>query len=343
MKKIIKWGFIGLGNASLNLANEFKNVENASLAAISSKTDKKRQFFKDSFKISSKYVYSEYDEIINNPDIDIIYIALPNSMHKEYCIKALSQKKNILVEKPITTSLKNFQDIKNSIKDNNLILEEGIAYKFHPFYKTILNLIKDISKSKIISIKCSFGNDAIGGRKIFGLRLKKINQEKRLFNKHLEGGAILDGGIYPISIITDIIYLIYNNLDLEPKIINCKKDKISNGIDINSELILNLDNINVEIKTSLNKKLQNNLEITTNNEKIVFENIFNINKDTFIVYKKNSIEKKIKCSDNKSSYFYEIKSLSDMSNNIYEWKKISDQSILKMNFNIKLLSRWLEN
>ena len=62
-----------------------------------------------------------------------------------------------------------------------------------------------------------------------------------------------------------------NNLDLEPKIINCKKDKISNGIDINSELILNLYNINVEIKTSLNKKLQNNLEITTNNEKIVFE------------------------------------------------------------------------
>ncbi len=343
MKKIIKWGFIGLGNASLNLANEFKNIENASLAAISSKTDKKRQFFKDNFEISEKYIYSEYEKIINNTDIDIIYIALPNSMHKEYCIKALSQKKNILVEKPITTSLKNFQDIKTSIKDNNLILEEGIAYKFHPFYKTILNLIKDINKSKIISIKCSFGNDAIGGKKLFGIRLKKINKDKRLFNKYLEGGAILDGGIYPISIITDIIYLIYSNLDLEPKIISCKKNKISNGIDINSELILNLNDINIEVKTSLTKKLQNNLEIVTSDEKVIFENIFNINKDTFIVYKKNSIEKKIKCNDNKTSYFYEIKSLSDMINNIHEWKKIRNESILKKNYSLKLLSSWLEN
>ena len=60
MKKIINWGIIGLGKASLNLAKEFKNIDNSNLLAVSSLTQQKRDFFKKEFHLSNEYIFSDY-------------------------------------------------------------------------------------------------------------------------------------------------------------------------------------------------------------------------------------------------------------------------------------------
>ena len=105
MKKIINWGFIGLGNASYNLAKEFVNIDNSNLKAVASLQEKKRELFKDQFKLKEKNVFSNYNEVINHPDIDIVYIGLPNSMHETYCFKSLDSNKHVLVEKPVTKNI----------------------------------------------------------------------------------------------------------------------------------------------------------------------------------------------------------------------------------------------
>ena len=201
MNRIIKWGLIGLGNASFNLANEFKNINNSELIAIASKTKDKLEQFKKKFNISNQNAYSDYDNIFKNNDIDVIFIGLPNSMHEHFCLRALEYNKNVLVEKPITNNFESFLKIKKEFLKKNLLIEEGTANKYHPFYKDVLNVLRNLDHSKIYKIKSSFGNDALGGRKIFGFRLKRINTNKRLFNQSLGGGAILDGGIYPVSLI----------------------------------------------------------------------------------------------------------------------------------------------
>ena len=89
MEKIINWGIIGLGNAALNLAKEFDKIGNSKLLAVASLTQKKREFFKRRFNLLNLNIYSTYNEIFNNKDIDIIFISLPNSMHEEFCIKAI--------------------------------------------------------------------------------------------------------------------------------------------------------------------------------------------------------------------------------------------------------------
>ena len=97
MNRIIKWGLIGLGNASFNLASEFKNTNNSELIAIASKTKDKLEQFKK-FNISNQNAYSDYDNIFKNNDIDVIFIGLPNSMHEHFCLRALEYNKNVLVE-----------------------------------------------------------------------------------------------------------------------------------------------------------------------------------------------------------------------------------------------------
>ena len=119
MERIINWGIIGLGNAALNLAKEFDKIENSKLLAVASITQKKREFFKKKFNLISENIYSTYDKIFKNKDIDIIFISLPNSMHEEFCIKAIQHNKNILVEKPITTNFRSQEHPPGSYHSSN--------------------------------------------------------------------------------------------------------------------------------------------------------------------------------------------------------------------------------
>ncbi|SVD33726.1 uncharacterized protein METZ01_LOCUS386580, partial [marine metagenome] len=105
MKKYINWGIIGLGNAAKAFSSGFNNLTNSKLLAVASKNEEKRLFFKEKFNLKKEYLYENYEDLINNKDLDIVYVALPHSMHKKWCLKLANAKKNILVEKPAATSL----------------------------------------------------------------------------------------------------------------------------------------------------------------------------------------------------------------------------------------------
>ena len=339
MTKIINWGFIGLGNASLNLAKEFKKISNARLLSVASHTKEKRDFFKRKYHLKDQNIFSNYNDIFKNKDIEIIFIGLPNSFHEEYCLKALNNNKHVLVEKPLTNNIVSLEKIKKRFLKKNLLLEEGTAYKFHPFYHKVLKIINRVDYANILEIKSNFGNDALGGKKLFSFRFKKVNHNKRIFNKSLLGGSILDGGIYPVSILIDIFNLFNKNLIKNLKIINCKKS-ISKDIDLSSTLNFLVDNVKVKLKSSLIEKLDNDLIIYTNDQIIKLNGIFNISSNSYITHQNGEEIQKIKNIDNENSYFYEIKTISDILLNQSNFKKIANNSFNKIENNIKLLSRW---
>ena len=106
MKHIIKWGIIGLGNIAFEFAKSFYNSDNADLIAVASTSNEKLIKFKQNFNIEKENLYNSYQKLLENEDIDIVYIALPNSFHFEWILKAIEKNKNILVEKPAFASLK---------------------------------------------------------------------------------------------------------------------------------------------------------------------------------------------------------------------------------------------
>ena len=340
MKKIINWGIIGLGRASLNLAREFKNIDNSNLLAVSSLSKQKRDFFKKEFHLNNECIFSDYEQIIKNKDIDIVYIALPNSLHEKYCIQSIKNNKNILVEKPLTYSTDSFNKINTELKQKNVLIEEGTSNKFHPFYNEVFKSLKKINFNQIKYIESSFGNDALGGKKLFNFRFKRINTKKTLFNKDLYGGSILDGGIYPVSLLVDILNFFNKNI-YDCNILNCKKN-ISKGIDIESSLELSIQNKLISFKTSLINKLENNFKIYTDNEEIIFENIFTITPDTMVKFKSGKNISLVKNSYSKSSYHYEIREISNLVISKDNNKKIIDKNIFKIKNNNNLISKWFE-
>lgn len=344
MNKIVKWGIIGLGNAAINFAKALSQISNSQLIAVASKTEHKRNFFCQEFQIEKKNIFDNYENILNNTDIDILYISLPHTLHKKWCIKAAIKKKNILVEKPAALSLVDIKEILSYVRSNNVFFSEGLAYRFHPFFKKILATLKNTKLQDVLSIKGSFGNDALGGKKFFGFRFKRRNKTKRLFNPELAGGAIWDTGCYPLSIITEIISNLNQGHFVKPKILEIFRNVGSTGVDECSFIKLNFKKILVTIETSIIASLKNSIEIELTDKKIVLNNPWFPSSDTYIKIISNFNNKIIKCDNQINIYESEIKSISNFlinnSNKELEHPMLSHQKILK---NIEILELWSKN
>ena len=89
MDEVIKWGIIGLGNVAHEFAKSFYNTKNAKLIAIASKSENKLSKFKANFNIDTNNCHDDYEKLLNNKIVDIVYVALPNSLHYEWVHKSL--------------------------------------------------------------------------------------------------------------------------------------------------------------------------------------------------------------------------------------------------------------
>ncbi len=228
----INWGIIGLGNIAHKFSEAFRDIENSKLLAATSNDKKKLNIFKEKYNFEEKFLFNNYEELINCKDIDIIYIALPNFLHHKWVIKCIQNNKNVLVEKPATINLSEANDIKKNLHSKNLFFGEAFMYRYNPQINSIINLIKDNKIGKPLSMKSYFGNNVYFKRKLFFFKKKKkIDKESRLFNKDFGGGCILDLGCYPSSFSLLINSLIGNsNFKLE----NVSKELCETGVDIDS-------------------------------------------------------------------------------------------------------------
>jgi len=228
----INWGIIGLGNIAHKFSEAFRDIENSKLLAAASNDKKKLNIFKEKYNFEEKFLFNNYEELINCKDIDIIYIALPNFLHHKWVIKCIQNNKNVLVEKPATINLSEANNIKKNLHSKNLFFGEAFMYRYNPQINSIINLIKDNKIGKPLSMKSYFGNNVYFKRKLFFFKKKKkIDKESRLFNKDFGGGCILDLGCYPSSFSLLINSLIGNsNFKLE----NVSKELCETGVDIDS-------------------------------------------------------------------------------------------------------------
>lgn len=188
---MVKWGIIGLGNIAARFAKSLSHSDEGRLYAIASKTKEKRDVFYEKYKCEK--AYEDYDELLNDEELDAVYIALPHGLHKYWSIKALRHKKAVLCEKPVGLNSREMEEIKEEAILNNTFFMEAMKTRFIPLIQDIKKIIKNGEIGKITTIEASLCN-----------HVTNIKEGSYLLDKN-QGGALLDVGIYPLSFVMDMI------------------------------------------------------------------------------------------------------------------------------------------
>lgn len=191
-KMSINWGVLGCaGIAEKEVIPGIISAGNANLYALSSRgAGKKLDTFCDKFNPVKSY--TSYEELLDDPEIDAVYIPLPNALHYEWTLKAAEKKKHILCEKPLGINADEVKAMKEAADKNGILLMEAFAYRHSPLTKKVKSLVADGTIGKLKFVESHF---------TFHLN----NRSDVRFDKTLAGGATYDVGCYNMNIIRHII------------------------------------------------------------------------------------------------------------------------------------------
>lgn len=190
----MKIGTIGTGVIVEQFLKAVNEVENVECTAVYSRKEETARNLADKYNI--KQIYTDYDMLLKDKNINFIYIASPNSMHYEYSLKALQNGKNVICEKPFTSTVKESKTLIDTAKEKNLLLFEAITTLHLPNYLKIKEQIKSIGILKLV--QCNYSQ--------YSSRYDKFlaGEITNAFNPAFSGGAIQDINIYNLHFVTGL-------------------------------------------------------------------------------------------------------------------------------------------
>ncbi|WP_236895521.1 Gfo/Idh/MocA family protein [Clostridium beijerinckii] len=212
----INWVILGPGTIAADFANAINEV-NGKIYAVGSRNIEKARDFANKYNIEK--AYGDYDEMLKDDNIDVVYIATPHCNHYEYIIKSLNNNKNVFCEKAITVNGKQLKEIVELANEKKLIVAEAMTIYHMPLYKKLRKIVDDGKLGKIKMIQVNFGS------------LKEYDVTNRFFSPDLAGGALLDIGTYALSFTRYF-------LSSQPEEILTTVKKFETGVDEQSGIIL---------------------------------------------------------------------------------------------------------
>ena len=158
--KKLGFALVGLGSLSTNqIAPALQKTRSCRLAGIVTGTPAKAKSWAEKYNIIEQniYNYQTYDKIAENPDIDVIYVVLPNSMHSEYTMRAARAGKHVLCEKPMANSAKECEQMIAACKTANRKLAIGYRCQFEPHHRECIRMAREKVFGDIKVIEAGFG------------------------------------------------------------------------------------------------------------------------------------------------------------------------------------------
>jgi len=191
MSKTYRWGILGAGRIADKFCTALSFVEGSEVYAVASRDIEKAKSYAARYHAAK--VYDNYNDLVKDDDVDIIYIATPHIFHYEQTMLCLQHQKAVVCEKPMSLSYRHSSEMIAAAVKNKVFFMEGLWTACMPFMDKVKELIAGDAIGRPLYVNADFGFAAIP------------DMESRLYNKALGGGSVLDIGIYPISLATIIL------------------------------------------------------------------------------------------------------------------------------------------
>ncbi|MFC7622925.1 aldo/keto reductase [Microlunatus sp. GCM10028923] len=211
----IRWAVLGPGNIARRFATQLPTSQYGTLVAVGSSDAERARTFAEEFGAAES---GDYDSVLNNPEVDAVYVATVHTSHAELTIAALRAGKHVLCEKPIAPNHGQAMAMVDAARAADRVLVEAYMYRFHPQTRKVLELVGDGTIGDLVHIDAAF-SFATG------------RSEGRLFDPNLAGGGILDVGGYPVSYARAIAGAAVGKPFLDPASLTAK-GSLDLGVDV---------------------------------------------------------------------------------------------------------------
>jgi dihydrodiol dehydrogenase / D-xylose 1-dehydrogenase (NADP) len=186
MTKKIRWGIMGCGWIADKFVGDLPLTKHGQLVAVGSRSKVNAKQF--AAKHGGARAHGSYEELAADPDVDIVYVATPHPWHMENTLLAIRHGKHVLCEKPIAINAKQARRMIAAAQNKGVFLMEAMWTRFFPAIIQARKWLANSRIGKVLAIEADFGVHF------------KVGPEHRIFNLVLGGGALLDLGIYPVSL-----------------------------------------------------------------------------------------------------------------------------------------------
>jgi xylose dehydrogenase (NAD/NADP) len=210
MANLLRWGILGTGNIANQFAAGMAGSRRGKLVAVGSRTDASAKQFAQLHGVASPH--ASYDDLLADPQVDAIYLSLPNSMHHQWTIKALERGKHVLCEKPLAIDAAQADEMFRAADKVGRLLMEAFMYVSHPQTKAVLQTIRSGAIGPVRLVRASFC-----------YRTNKIDGNIR-FSREMAGGALMDVGCY-------CLHFARQAIGSEPTSVSAVAKMHDNGVD----------------------------------------------------------------------------------------------------------------
>jgi xylose dehydrogenase (NAD/NADP) len=182
--KRLRWGLLSTARINRSVITPIRLSNKSELVAVASRSQERASQYAANWGIP--HFHSNYEDLLADPEVDVIYNSLPNALHAEWSIKALRMGKHVLCEKPLTTTVKDANALIIASKNTGKIITEAFMYRHHPQTILVKQMIDNGEIGNLQQIRGSFC--------FYNNRPSDIR-----FDLALGGGSLWDIGCYPIS------------------------------------------------------------------------------------------------------------------------------------------------
>lgn len=213
--KKLKVGILGTGEMAGVMAASIAEMEHAEVWAVASRTMEDACTF--ALKYDIKKAYGTYEELLKDKEVELVYIAVPQSHHALYASQCIDKKKPVLLEKSFTVNAEQAEALIAKAEHEGVFITEAVTIRYMPMAKKIKEIVESGIIGKINTITANLGY--------------AMTEKQRILDPALAGGALLELGVYPLTLITLIAGTGVTD-------ISCEARKSKSGIDLEDHVFL---------------------------------------------------------------------------------------------------------